>query len=95
MNGGGSYQHSGDSFPGPHQAQGNGRCSVLGVSSGMRLAILKQGISAVLACSVTDTAQNPISHALTDLAVQGSRAQIPELLCSILFTRSLHVLYSD
>lgn len=58
MNGGGSYQHSGGSFSGPHQAQGAGRCSVLGISSGMRLAILKQGISAVLACSAQETTHN-------------------------------------
>ncbi len=70
MNGGGSYQHSRGSFSGPHQAQGDGRCSVLGVSSGMRLAILKQGISAVLACGVKDTTQNLISHRLADPVVQ-------------------------
>lgn len=67
MNGGGSYQHSGGSFSGPQQAQGEGRFSV---SSGMRLAILKQGISAVLACSIKDTTQNLISHELADPAVQ-------------------------
>lgn len=76
MNGGGSYKHSGGSFPGPHQAQGEGRCSVLLVSSGMRRAILKQGISAVLACSVNGATQNLISHAVADLAVHSSHAQI-------------------
>lgn len=49
MNGGESYQHSGDSLSGPCQTQGEGRCSVLGDSLGMRLAILKQSISVVLA----------------------------------------------
>lgn len=68
MNGGGSYQHSEDSFSGPHQAQGEGRCSELGVSFGMRPAILKQSISAALACSVQDATQNLISHALADPA---------------------------
>lgn len=65
----GGLQHSGDSFPGPHQAQGDGRSSVLEVSSGMILAILKHGISAVLACSVKGTTHNLISHALADPAV--------------------------
>ena len=55
---GGSYQHSGGSFSGPHQAQEEGRSSVLGVSSGMRLSNLKQGLSAEVACSIEDAAQN-------------------------------------
>lgn len=80
MNGGGSYQHSGGSFTGPHQAQGEGRCSVLEVSSGMRLAILKQGISAVLACSVEGAIQNSISHALADL--QLSEVKPKSLSCT-------------
>lgn len=67
---GGSYQYSGGSFSGPHQAQGEGRCSELGVSFGMRLAILKQSISAVLACGVEDATQDLISHALADPVAQ-------------------------
>lgn len=46
------------------------RREVLGVSSGMRLANSKQGISAVLAYSVKDATQNPNSHALADPAGQ-------------------------
>lgn len=45
---------------------------MLEVSSGMILAILKQGISAVLACSVKGATQNLISHALADPAVHSS-----------------------
>lgn len=72
MNGGGSYLHSGGSFSGPHQAQGEGRCSVLGITCGMRLAILKQGISAVLARRVKEKKNGHISHALPDPAIEHS-----------------------
>lgn len=76
MNGGGSYLHSGGSFSGPHQAQGEGRCSVLGITCGMRLGILKQGISAALACRVKKKSKNGhISHALPDPAIEHSQAK--------------------
>lgn len=66
MNGGGSYLHSGGSFSGPHQAQGEGRCSVLGITCGMRLAILKQGISAALAHRVKEKKTDIFhTHSLT------------------------------
>ena len=44
----------------------------MGVSFRMRLAILKQSISAVLARSDKDSTQSPISHALGDPAAQQS-----------------------
>lgn len=68
MNGGGSYQHSGGCVSGPHQAQGGGRCSVV-VSFGIRLTILKQGISVVLAYVVLKK-PHIISNLLADLVVQ-------------------------
>lgn len=86
MNGGGSYLHSGGSFSGPHQAQGEGRCSVLGITCGMRLAILKQGISAALARRVEEEKKKKTdifhTHSLT---LQLNTAERSIVVCTIFF----------
>lgn len=56
----------------------------MGVSFGMRPAILKQSISAVLACSVQDATQDPISHALADPAAPSGHPPISALHLSLM-----------